>query len=293
MNKALFILSFGLLAGSPAGAATTALQAVDGGGARAGSANYATDQSVGGLTGVASGGAPAVGVRHGYIGQLQDATAFSVVPETNEVDEGASQPLAGVVTFDDETAWPVSGEEVTWSEPAFPLADLTAGGVATADHVYEDTPAVVTGRCQEVEGTGGFLVRNTGTDDFGTYAGDGLPDDWQVDHFGVDSTDAGPTNNVDEDPLDNTGEWIADTDPRDGDSYFQIVDITNNAATAEVWFESSARRVYSLQMTTNPLLIDWQFIPDQTNEPGNGTWKALTDPAPVRANYYRVDVRVP
>ncbi len=293
MKRIAAIWIAGLLAAGLAGAATTALQAVDAGGAPASSANYAADQSVGGAVGISSAAAPETVARHGYVGQLADAAAFAVVPEADELDEGASQPLAGVATLDDDTALAVAGDEVNWTPPVFPLADVSTAGVATAANVYEDTVAVATGTYAGVAGSGSFLVRNVGTDDFDVYAGDGLPDDWQVDHFGIGNPDAGPTNNVDEDPFDNAGEWIADTDPTDGDSYFRIEAVSNRAATAEVWVDSSAERRYSLERTTNLAVPDWQPVAGQTNLPGLDGMRSLVETNPAESHHYRVDVQVP
>lgn len=293
MKRVFTIWIAGLLAAGLAGAATIALQTVDAGGAPASSANYAADQSLGGAVGISSAAAPESVARHGYVGQLADAAAFAVVPEADEVDEGDSQQLDGVATLDDDTVLAVAGDEVNWDAPAFPLADVSTAGVATATNVYEDTLAVATGTYSGVAGDGSFLVRNVGTDDFDTYAGDGLPDDWQVEYFGVGSSDAGPTNNVDEDLYDNAGEWIADTDPTDGDSYFQIAAVSNRSATAEVWFESSTQRVYSLECTTNLAVPDWQPVAGQTDLAGSGTMRSLVETNPAGPHHYRVGVQVP
>ena len=294
MKRVFTIWIAGLLAAGLAGAATTALQAVDGGGAPASSANYAADQSLGGAGGISSAAAPESVARHGYVGQLADAAAFAVVPEADEVDEADSQPLAGLATLDDDTALAVAGDEVDWAAPVFPLADVSTAGVATAATVYEDTLAVATGTYSGVAGEGSFWVRNVGTDDFDVYAGDGLPDDWQVDHFGVGSPDAGPTNNVDEDLYDNAGEWIADTDPTDGDSYFQIVAVTDTAAKVEMWFDSSSARRYGLEKTTNLVVPDWQPVAGQTNLAGADALRSLVESnPPVGPHHYRVGVHVP
>ena len=293
MKTALFILGFWLWAGLPAGAATTALQTTDGGGARAGSANYAADQSVGGIVGISTGAAPAETAKHGYIGQLTDLTAFVVRPEADEIDEGASQQLDGVATLDDDSALAVAGAEVEWAAPVFPLLSLSAAGWASATNVYEDTTASVTGRYLGVEGAGGFLVKNVGSDDFATYAGDGLPDDWQVDYFGIGNPEGGPTNNVDEDPFDNTGEWIADTIPTDEDSYFRLTAISNAAPDMAVAFDSSAERVYSLEATTNLLVFDWFPVAGQADLLGTGGERWLVDSNAPVATLYRVTVAVP
>lgn len=59
-------------------------------------------------------------------------------------------------------------------------------GLATAAHVFADTAAVAEGTYAGLTGTLSLTVRNTGDDDLGLYAGDGLIDLWQVEHFGLE-----------------------------------------------------------------------------------------------------------
>ena len=105
--------------------------------------------------------------------------------------------------------------------------------------------------------------------------------------------DAGPTNNVDEDVHDNQGEWIADTDPTDGDSFFRIEAVSNREATAEVWVDSSASRRYSLERTTNLAFPDWQPVAGQTDLPGLDGLRSLVETNPAEPHHYRVGVQVP
>jgi len=294
MKKLLLISCLWLLAASMAGAAVTAIQAVDVGGQRAGSTHYTADQSLGGIVGISTVASPLETARHGYIGQLTEVAAFAVLIETNAVDEGDSQQLSGVVTLDDDTALALDGSEVAWDAAVFPLLSISNSGLATATNVYEDTTAFVTGLYLNIEGTESFLVRNVNDDDFGTYAGDGLPDGWQVGYFGIGSAEAGPTNNVDEDSADNTAEWVADTVPTNSGSYFYLTRVVSAAPDAEIFFDSSAARLYSLEVTTNQALVDWSGVVDQTNQPGvdGELWLTQTNPA-VGQYFYRVTVAVP
>ena len=43
-------------------------------------------------------------------------------------------------------------------------------------------------------------------------AADGMPDQWEIDHFGsADAVNGGPTDDWDDDGADNLSEYIADT----------------------------------------------------------------------------------
>ncbi|MEN9021767.1 MAG: hypothetical protein ABF370_14810, partial [Verrucomicrobiales bacterium] len=59
-------------------------------------------------------------------------------------------------------------------------------------------------------------------DDFGSYAGDGLPDDWQVQYFGEDNADAGPNVDADGDGDSNLYEYHARLLPNDPTSFLSI-----------------------------------------------------------------------
>lgn len=294
MKKVLLPLILFSLAASSACAAVTAIQTVDLGGQRSSSSHYTADQSLGRVVGISEAAAPLETIRHGYIGQLTEVSGFNVLTETNAIDEGASQTLSGLATLDDDTVTAVEGSEVSWEVVVFPLLSVSTSGLATATNVYEDTLAAVTGRYQTLESATNFLVINVNDDDFGTYAGDGLPDDWQVGYFGIDSAEAGPTNNVDLDTLSNEGEWTADTDPTDSNSYFQVSYIVSVAPDARIAFESSSVRQYSLEVTTNQAVTGWAPVTGQTHQPGNDGELMLTDTNPAVGQYfYRVTVAVP
>jgi len=63
-------------------------------------------------------------------------------------------------------------------------------------------------------------VINVGNDDFGSYAGDGLDDAWQVSYFGSDNPNAAPGADPDGDFMSNRGEYIAGTIPTNATSHF-------------------------------------------------------------------------
>ncbi|MCK5528702.1 MAG: hypothetical protein KAI74_03380, partial [Kiritimatiellae bacterium] len=128
----------------------------------------------------------------------------------------------------------------------------------------------------------------------GSYASDGIPDDWQVGYFGVGNSEAGATNNIDLDSADNTAEWIADTIPTDSNSYFRLTQVTTTSNNASVYFESSASRIYNLEFTTNLTLASWSSVSNQTNQPGvDGELYLTQTNSPSGQRFYRVKVALP
>ena len=70
---------------------------IDGGGQRATSANYATDNSIGGIGGISSAAADTS--KNGYIGQLTEVVSMSATRTPSSVNEGATSQLSGSAAF--------------------------------------------------------------------------------------------------------------------------------------------------------------------------------------------------
>lgn len=213
--------------------------ALGGGGQVGNGSNIQADLSVGGLAGgsasqVTAGGAQE---RFHYIGQLFDITGIEVEGSPLTVDEGGARQLQAVAILDDETEVALSGSEVKWSVLLGPLSGITSSGLATADSVYADAAATVQASSQGVDGQLGLTVLNTNGDDFRAYGGDGLPDDWQVGHFGLPpNVDAAPEANPDFDPYDNLTEFLTGYSPVDPGAFFQlsVIEIAGSRATLEL-----------------------------------------------------------
>ncbi len=123
--------------------------------------------------------------------------------------------------------------------------------------------------------------------------------DWYW-HYGLDPTNPEVVSgNPDHDPQTTFQEWMADTDPTNALSFFRLEGISN-VPPATVYFPSSTNRLYTLFSSTN--LLDgnggdtapvWMSVPGQTDVPGIGTTKALSDASATTNTLYRVGVRVP
>ena len=152
------------------------------------------------------------------------------------------------------------------------------------------------GTPRPLDGNGDGLVRN----DIGAHEfvlptadsnGDGIPDGWTL-RFGMNPADPNvAAGNPDNDPHTTLQEWIADTDPTNGLSFFRITSITPGAAIS---FLSSSNRVYTLFAKTD--LNDTNIfapVPGQTNVAGNGSIRTLNGSNGAAATFYRVGVALP
>jgi hypothetical protein len=124
--------------------------------------------------------------------------------------------------------------------------------------------------------------------------GDGIPDGWTW-NYGFSPLDPNlASGNADNDAQNNLQEWIADTNPTNELSFFQIMAISN-ALPMTVYVPSSSNRLYTLSYATNLLdPVTWTNVPGQVDVRGTGGLHGLTDSdSSPPEKYYRVNVEVP
>lgn len=280
-------------AGSRAGGGYTLNDTTDGGGQRVTNASYTIDGSIGGIGGISSNASPPEAAKHGYIGQLTEITNLSVTASPPSPAEEATSQLGGIAGLDDGTVTLTDGSNILWSGPCYPIASINSAGLATAATVFSNTAGSVTGVYQGITGTVTLLVLDSNPDNFGRYATDGVPDNWQVQHFGTDNPDGVGTNNPDGDAFNNAQEYIADTDPTNRASFFFICATSNLPPHRAVCFFSSATRSYTLFYGTNLTSGGWTNDPAQSNIGGNGGIKTFIDASSSTTRFYRVRVQLP
>lgn len=207
----LFLLaaSANLASGGPRGSAsyTVPTDSVDTAGRRATSAAYSHEASLGGITGISTVAVPAETVKHGYIAQLYEVIALQLAASPTTINESGTRQLSGTQLLDDLTTLAVPSGSITWSIQSGPLSSISAGGLATAGTVYQDSAASVQGAYGGLNGSLNLTVLNTIADNFGSYAGDGIGDDWQVQFFGLNNSSAGPLLDPDGDGINNLLEY--------------------------------------------------------------------------------------
>lgn len=187
--------------------------AADGGGLTGGSEDYQINFST--ASGQA-GASPDYRLRTGFSGQLLDAVELLLDDAGSggiTLDEGAGRQLAAGLRYDDDTSSPLAAEGLAWSVQSGPLAGISSGGLVTAGSVYQNSAALVRAAYQAFAQSLAIQVVNTGNDDFGGYAGDGLSDLWQVSYFGEANQNAGPAGDADSDGLNNLQEYAFGMNP--------------------------------------------------------------------------------
>lgn len=268
----------------------------DAGGRRATSASYKHDGSIGGIAGVGTVAAPAEIAKHGYIGQLYEVANLALSANPTNVNEGSTRQLAARAIMDDTTTLNLSVAGVAWSPVSGPILSISAGGLATAANVYENTPATVQGVWRGKTATLGLRVINVGNDDFGTYAGDGIDDAWQVQYFGVGNPNAGPNGDPDGDGQTTAYEYTVGSIPTDGSSYFRFrIEAVPGQPTRKnlVFSPRVAGRTYTPQYSVDLNVPGWDDL-GGFSVLDAGPQRTVTDLNATETNkFYRVRVTLP
>lgn len=272
-------------------------ETLDAGGLRSSSAAYTHDGSLGGIGGISvSPAEPLLTVKHSYLGQLFDPSALSLTTTSTNVNESETRPIAATLINDDATTQSVPASLVSWSVLNGPIAGISSGGLLTAAVVYQDESALVRGAFLGTSGTLGFKVINTGTDDFGTYAGDGLEDAWQVQFFGKDSPDACPGCDPDGDVQNNRFEYIAGTVPVDAASKFRLeVSLVPGQPTQRdiVFSPRLSTRSYEVQSAPDLGAALFTVLPGTTTSDFGQTRTVRDNNAVDGFRFYRVSISFP
>lgn len=110
----------------------------------------------------------------------------------------------------------------------------------------------------------------------------------------IDPNIAGPTADPDKDGQDNTVEYLANTDPSDGTSFFRISTISETGSLLNISIaNSSANRSYTLYASDDLGMSDpWSPVASPLR--GNGGTLIIPDPeAPAARRFYRFGVTMP
>jgi len=223
-------------------------------------------------------------------------TALQLAATPTTVEETATRQLSAAQLLDDESLIELSATDVTWSVMAGPFSGIAANGLATADVVYEDTAAVAQGDYAGVTGMLGLTVLDTIADNFGTYAGDGLADDWQVEYFGLDNPLAGPLLDPDGDGQNNTFEFNAGLVPTDALSFFSfsVGPGPDNPGQTQVVFDPIvAGRSYTVMTSPDLGAGSWNPLSGGTTS-NDGDERTVTDSSATGTEkFYKVKIEKP
>ena len=274
---------------------TVPAESADAGGARTSSVSYSHDGSLGGVSGISTVTTPVQTAKAGYLGQLTEATALHIAAAPTTVDEGGTRQLAGWEALDDGSFNAVPASGITWSVASGPLSSIQTSGLVTADIVFADSPATAQGVYAGLTGQLGLTVLNVNTDDLPGYAGDGLDDAWQFQHFGLNNPDAAPGANPDFDPHDNAFEFLAGFDPKDATEFLKLtVDGFNAPGTLDLRLNKMIPgREYRIQFSPD-LVTPFIDVGPAMIAIGEETDKLLQVSGISGTNgFYKVEIRLP
>ncbi len=269
-----------------------ATDTTDGGGRRT---NYTNDGSVGMVTGLSTVASPAESAKHGYIGQLYDVTGLTLTAATPTVNETTTDQLTAWQTLDDLSLLAVPAASITWSVPLGPLT-INTNGLATAGAVYQNTAASAQGSYLGKTGTLGLTVLESIPDNFGSYAADGVGDDWQFQYFGLNNPLAAPLLDPDGDGQNNRFEFTAGLVPTNPLSRFlvSIAPVPGQATQKQVVFDPVvAGRTYTVKTSPDLAAASWTTLAGSTSS-DIGSQRTVTDTSATAAKkFYKVEIVKP
>ena len=269
--------------------ADLATAVIDAGGRRTSNGVVTHDCSLGGIGGISTQSVATV--KHSYIGQLYDFAGLQLAASPQTVDEDGTRQLSAALAMDDETTLPAVGG-FAWSVTDGPMT-IDVNGLASGQPVFQDTLATTQASSGGLVGTLELTVLDTLKDNFGSYAGDGIDDDWQFQFFGLNNPLAGPTQNPDFDGQNNLFEFLAKVDPTDPASFFEVTAkaVPGQPGQKEIVFQPRyPDRIYTVQTSTLLTPPSWSTLtPSSVSD--SGTERTVTDPnATGPRKFYRVQI---
>jgi hypothetical protein len=261
-------------------------------GSRSGSAGYTNDGSMGDIGGLSSAASPAKSAKTGYVGQLYEISALQVSAPSLTVNEGGTLQLNAAHLLDDATTITLPSNSIAWSVQSGPITNISSGGLATAGIVYQDSAATVQGTFLGNTGSLNLTVLNVNHDDFGSYAGDGIDDAWQMQNFGANNSGAGPNAISDGSGLTNLFKFTAGLVPNNAASRFNLstTPVSGQPGQFNITFNPSlVDRQYTVESSID--LIHWNTLSGPFA--GNGSTQTVTDSSSGGLKFYRVQITKP
>lgn len=274
---------------------TAVMETHSAGGGPAASASYKAQTTLAPVTGIGTSGPSARVNRGGFAGQIMQPASLALAATPATVDEADTRAVTASAVMDDATTLALGPGEPAWSVSFGPLLSVSTAGVVTAGAVHINTSAGVSATWQSLAGSLGLTVLNTNPDNFGLYAGDTVPDDWQVLHFGPVNPDGHGGQDPDGDGQSNLFEYVAGVSPTNQLSRF-VFDITRvPAQPAQASLTLTPHfpdRTYVVEGRTNLLAGAWVPVSGITNN--TGLVKTVLDPAASGSRkYYQVRIQKP
>ena len=274
---------------SPAYTLNESAVSISGGGSSTSSA-YSAVSALDAMAGTSTG--TTLTVRQGYVGQLAYATHLTVNANPANVSEGATRQLGASAGLDDGSVTALGITEPGWSASGWPLITVSSSGLVTAGIVYQDTTGMVCAVWCGLSNLFLLPVVDTDPDNFGSYAGDVIPDSWQVAYFGTNNSDAAAIADSDKDGQNNYCEYVEGTSPTSSVSFFTLSISRSTGAVSRaqvIFFPRFPDRAYVVLAQTNLMTNSWAELPGTITD--NGTQRTVTDTnINVLVKFYKVQI---
>lgn len=124
---------------------SVAAEVSDAGGLHATSADYSTDDSIGGVTGISTVAAPQETANSGYLGQIYNVSNFTISAPQHTISQAGTLQLSATALLDDNTTLALNSTQVAWSVASGPINYITSDGLATAGNIRQTIIARVRG----------------------------------------------------------------------------------------------------------------------------------------------------
>ncbi|WAC18431.1 hypothetical protein OVA24_14445 [Luteolibacter sp. SL250] len=221
--------------------------------------------------------------------------AVTVVPYAAAIPEGGSLQMTARLVYNNGGSAPIEPSRVQWRVNSVDPAYISSTGMLIASAVHKDTQITIHAVYAGYQGFIPAFIRNTQPDNYGSYAGDGLEDGWQVEHFGLDHPQASPLSDPDGDEQNNLFEYTAGTSPRDRYSklVFAVLRAPSQPTHRKIEIHPIlADRAYQLQHSPDLTPASWK--PVAATPVDTGSHRVITDTDAAGASrFYRVIVTKP
>ena len=288
--KPPFILPLLLLA-IPSAAQELTTGSVDAGGSLTTGDGVEISGSLGGVGDVTTGDDTTA--RGGFPGQIYDPVRVAITPGDTTLQENSAAAFIAEIVCDDDTVLPAAA--VTWTVDSF-LLNVSSEGLVAAALLPQSFAATLSASAAGVTGTAALSVLDLDPDNYGIYAGDGLPDDWQSLHFGLENPDAAPAADPDHDGPDNQTEYLAGTDPNDAASFLRLAfaDTSPPPDSRVLQFAPFLPGRTCVLESSTSLTAPWTPLPGTpVAAPAPGEGRITDAPVTDSRKFYRLRITIP
>jgi len=163
--------------------------------------------------------------------------------------------------------------------------------------VYATTNSTFNGLYLGASGTGLVAIIDSDPDNYGSYAGDGIPDSWQAQYFGLNNPNAASTADPDGTGQNNVFKYVAGLDPTNPASIFVLKIASVNGQPNEknlIFHPIVGGRTYTVQFSTNLVSAAYTNLTGFSGPQTNVNEVTVTDlDATTPARFYRIDINLP